>query len=162
MSCRGRCFCQKGFRGISEKKSEPRFTNGKTSGKKKAYTALLQCRTFLCRKKWGPQRKDFGGGSGFPGFHRDFVSTTDLESFSLRPEKFPKGRTRKNDSKVTFGVPVKVTRKLLESDSKVTFSTVFVTFESLLSNFWVAFTGTPKVTFESLFRVLEFFGVGGL
>ena len=39
-----------------------------SSGKKKAYTALLQCRTFLCRKKWGPQRKDFGGGYGFPVF----------------------------------------------------------------------------------------------
>ena len=49
--------------------------------KKKAYTALLQCRTFLCRKKSGPQRKDFGGRYGFPGFHRDFVFTTDLESF---------------------------------------------------------------------------------
>ena len=60
------------------------------AGKKKAYTALLQCRTFLCRKKCGPQRKDFGGRCGFPGFHRVFVSTTDLESFSLRPEKFPK------------------------------------------------------------------------
>ena len=53
------------------------------SGKKKAYTALLQCRTFLCRKKWGPQRKDFGGGHGFPGFYRVFVSTTGLESFSF-------------------------------------------------------------------------------
>ena len=47
--------------------------------------------TFLCRKKWGSQRKDFGGGYGFflvfIGF---FVSTTGLESFSLRPEKFSK------------------------------------------------------------------------
>ena len=60
------------------------------TGKKKAYTALLQCRTFLCRKKWGPQRKDFGGGYGLPGFCRVFVSTTGLESFSLRPEKFSK------------------------------------------------------------------------
>ena len=60
------------------------------SGKKKPYTALLQCRTFLCRKKWGPQRKDFGGGYVFPGFCRVFVSTTGLESFSLRPEKFSK------------------------------------------------------------------------
>ena len=58
---------------------------------KKAYTALLQCRTFLCRQKCGPQTRDFGGRYGFlPGFHRVFVSTTDLESFSLRPEKFPK------------------------------------------------------------------------
>ena len=39
--------------------------------KKKEYTALLQCRTFfLCRKEWGPQRKDFGGRYGFPGFQR--------------------------------------------------------------------------------------------
>ena len=60
------------------------------AGKKKAYTALLQRRTFLCRKKWGPQRKDFGGRYGFPGFHRVFVSTTGLESFSFRPEEFPK------------------------------------------------------------------------
>ena len=33
---------------------------------------------------------DFGGRYGFPGFHRVFASTTGLESFSLRPEKFPK------------------------------------------------------------------------
>ena len=32
---------------------------------KQASTALLQCRTFLCRKRWGPQRKDFGGRYGF-------------------------------------------------------------------------------------------------
>ena len=44
----------------------------------------------LCRKNWGPQRKDFGGGFGFPGFYRVFVSTTGLESFSSRPEKFSK------------------------------------------------------------------------
>ena len=46
------------------------------SREKKAYTALLQCRTFLCRKKWGPLRNDFGGRCGLPGFHRVFVSTT--------------------------------------------------------------------------------------
>ena len=46
---------------------------------KKACTALLQCRTFLCPKKWRPQRKDFGARYGFPGFHRVFVSTTNLE-----------------------------------------------------------------------------------
>ena len=38
------------------------------AGTKQAYTALLQCRTFLSRKKWGPQRKDFGGRCGFPVF----------------------------------------------------------------------------------------------
>ena len=51
-------------------------------------------RNFLCRKKWGPQRKDFGGRyailMGFPGFYRVFVSTTGLESFLLRPEKVSK------------------------------------------------------------------------
>ena len=47
-------------------------------------------RTFALPKKWGPQRKDFGGRYGFPGFHRVFVSTTGLESFSLGPEKFSK------------------------------------------------------------------------
>ena len=41
-------------------------------------------------KKRGPQRKDFGGRYGFSGFDRDFVSTADLESFALRPAKFPK------------------------------------------------------------------------
>ena len=42
----------------------------------------------LQKKKWGPQRKDFGGGYGFLGFYRVFVSTTGLESFSLKPENF--------------------------------------------------------------------------
>ena len=42
---------------------------------------------FSLPKKWRPQKKDFGGRYGFPGFHRVFVSTTGLESFSLRPEK---------------------------------------------------------------------------
>ena len=35
---------------------------------------------FSLQKKWGPQRKDFGGGYGFLGFDRAFVSTTGLES----------------------------------------------------------------------------------
>ena len=39
---------------------------------------------FSLQKKMGPQRKDFGGGYGFPGFYRVFVSTTGLESSSLR------------------------------------------------------------------------------
>ena len=48
----------------------PRTTknNSQGVGKKKPYTALFQCRTFLCRKKWGPPRKDFGGGYGFVVF----------------------------------------------------------------------------------------------
>ena len=50
------------------------------AGKKKAYTALLQWGILLCPQKWGPQRKDFGGRYGFPGFHRVFVSTTSRES----------------------------------------------------------------------------------
>ena len=45
---------------------------------------------FSAEKKWGPRRKDFGGGYAFPGFYRVFVSTTGLESFSLKPEKFSK------------------------------------------------------------------------
>ena len=79
----------------SEKPGCPYIEPGRSflfrlAGEKKAYTALLQCRTFLCRKKWGLQRKDFGGGYGFPGFYRVFVSTTGLESFSFGPEKFSK------------------------------------------------------------------------
>ena len=58
------------------------------AGKKRAYTALLQCRT--CRKNGGRRGKISVVDMGFPGFHRVSVSTTDLESFCLRPEKFPK------------------------------------------------------------------------
>ena len=43
---------------------------------------------FLCRKKWGPQRKDFGGRYGFPGvFIGLFLATTGLESFPLSAKK---------------------------------------------------------------------------
>ena len=59
------------------------------AGKKKAYTGLLQRRTFLCPKMEATE-EDFGGRYGCPGFYRFFVSTTGLESFSFRPEKFPK------------------------------------------------------------------------
>ena len=38
----------------------------------------------------GATEEDFGGRYGFPGFYRVFISTTGLERFSLRPEKFPK------------------------------------------------------------------------
>ena len=78
------------------------------TGEEKAYTALLQWGTCLCRKKWGPQRKDFGGRYGLLGFQRAFVSTTGLESFTLQPEKFPKrfsfggGRVRFFFSVMTF------------------------------------------------------------
>ena len=44
---------------------------------------------FSLPKKWWPQRKDFGGRYGFPGFHRVFVSTTDLESFFFEARKVP-------------------------------------------------------------------------
>ena len=47
-------------------------------------------RNFSLPKKWGLQRKDFGGGYGSPVFYRVFVATTGLESFSLRPEMFSK------------------------------------------------------------------------
>ena len=42
---------------------------------------------FSLQKKKGSTEEDFGGGYGFPGFYRVFVSTTGLESFSFRPEK---------------------------------------------------------------------------
>ena len=43
---------------------------------------------FSLPKKWGPQRKDFGGGYGFPGFYRHiFVSTTGLERFFFEARK---------------------------------------------------------------------------
>ena len=83
-----RHFSMQNSQANSKKKSTIFFLE--SSQGKKPYTALLECRTFLCRKKWVPQRKDFGGGYGFPGFYRVFVSTTGLESFSLRPEKFSK------------------------------------------------------------------------
>ena len=41
----------------------------------------------LQKKTWGPQRKDFGGGYGFPCFYRVFVSTTGLESSSFFGQK---------------------------------------------------------------------------
>ena len=59
-------------------------------GKRKHTPPCSSAELFFAEKKNGPQRKDFGGGYGFPGFHWDFVSTTDLDSFSLWPEKFPK------------------------------------------------------------------------
>ena len=59
-------------------------------GKEKHTPPCSNAELFFAEKKRGPQRKDFGGRYGFPGFHRVFVSTTNLESFSSRPEKFPK------------------------------------------------------------------------
>ena len=38
----------------------------------------------------------------FPGFYRVFVSTTGLESFSLRPEKFPPKRFSFGGGRIRF------------------------------------------------------------
>ena len=59
-------------------------------GKRKTYTALLQRRTFLCRKKWGPQRKDFGGGYGLPGFLQGFCIHHRPGKFFFEARKVPK------------------------------------------------------------------------
>ena len=47
---------------------------------------------FTEKRKRGPhKKKDFGGRYGYPGFFIGFsVSTTGLESFSLRPKKLSK------------------------------------------------------------------------
>ena len=58
-------------------------------GKRKHTPPCSSAELFFAEKR-GPQRKDFGGGYGFPAFYRVFVSTTGLEKFSLHPEKFPK------------------------------------------------------------------------
>ena len=47
------------------------------------FTALPRWGTFLCRKKWGPQRNNFGGRYGFPSFYRVFIFTIVLESVFL-------------------------------------------------------------------------------
>ena len=61
----------------------------KTSGwEKESMHRPAPVQNFSLQKKMGSQRKDFGGGFGFPGFYRVFVSTTG--SFSSRPEKFSK------------------------------------------------------------------------
>ena len=70
--------------------SSERHSPGKGSWEKESIHRPAPAQNFSLPKKWGPHRKDYGGRYGFPGFHRVFVSTTDLESFSLRPEKFPK------------------------------------------------------------------------
>ena len=56
-------------------------------------------------------------------------------SLTTDPQTPENSKTQKSDPKVTFGLPAKVTQKLLKSDSKVTFSTLLVTFESLLKVF---------------------------
>ena len=82
------------------------------------------------------------------------ISPTDLQT----PEN---SKTQKGDSKVTFGLPAKMTQELLKSDSKVTKTVGKSNFWVTLSNFWVTLAGSPKVTFESLFCVFEFSGVWG-
>ena len=66
------------------------FRDGPNTGKKKPYTTLLQCRTFLCRKKRGSTEERFRWWIWFSWFYKFLVSTTGLESFSLGPEKFSK------------------------------------------------------------------------
>ena len=64
-----------------------------SSGKNESIHRPAPVQNFsLPPKKWGPQREDFGGRYGFPGFFLiyGFVSTTGLESFSLKREKFSK------------------------------------------------------------------------
>ena len=112
------------------------------SGKKKPYTALLQCRTFLCRKKWGPQRKDCGGGYGFPGFYRVFVSTTGLESFSLRPEKFSK-RFSFCGGCVRFLLLCKLANDFELSAAHIGTCSVFL--QSLPGNLMAIFASAPQV-----------------
>ena len=52
------------------------------AGKKESIHRLAPVQNFSSWKKSEPQRKDFCGRYGFPGFHRVFVSTTaGLESF---------------------------------------------------------------------------------
>ena len=77
-------------------------------GKRKHTPPCSSAELFFAEKKWGPQRKDFGGGYGFPGFYRVFVSTTGPESFSLlRPEKFPK-RSSFGGGCVRFFLPCEI------------------------------------------------------
>ena len=57
---------------------------------KRNHTPPCSSAELFFAEKRGPQRKDFGGGYGFPDFYRVFVPTTGLESFSLRPESSPK------------------------------------------------------------------------
>ena len=75
------------------------------------------------------------------------------------PQTPKNSKTRKSDSKVTFGVPVKVTQKLLKSD-------FFRPFLTLLSYFWVTFESLSPEPRKSLlshfFASLNFSGFGGL
>ena len=47
-------------------------------------------KNFSLPMKRGGHKERFGGRYGFPGFYKVLVSTTGLENFSFRPEKFPK------------------------------------------------------------------------
>ena len=66
----------------------------------------------------------FGGFGGCGGFGRD--SDPCDPPFPLQTPQTPENsKTQKSYSKVSFGLPAKVTQKLPKSDSKVTFWTVF-------------------------------------
>ena len=44
------------------------FATAAFAEEKKAYTACSSAELFFAEKKWGLQRKDFGGRYGLPGF----------------------------------------------------------------------------------------------
>ena len=67
-----------------------------------------------------------------------------------RPPNPRNSKTRKSDSKVTFGLPARVTQKWLKSGEN-----------GRKSHFWVTLAGSLKATFESLFHVFQFSGVWG-
>ena len=67
------------------------FSVGRALGKRKHTPPCSSAELFFAEKKWGPTRGKISVvDMGFPGFHRVFVSTTDLESFSFEARKFPK------------------------------------------------------------------------
>ena len=107
--------------------------------------ALAQCDTCLRTPAIPPSWQNAKGCNRAFG---EGIAVT--RKCSYRPQT-PK-KDKKCDSKVTVGVPAKVTQKLLKSDSKVVFSTVLVTFESL----W------PGPRKSLLSRSLVFFLGGGL
>ena len=59
-------------------------------GKRKHTPPCSSAELFFAEKNGGHRGKISVVDMVFPGFHWVFVSTTDLEIFSLRPEKFPK------------------------------------------------------------------------
>ena len=94
------------------------------------------------RKKGGPQRKDFAGRYGFLGFFWVFVSTTGLESFSLRPEKFPK--------RMSFGGG----RVRFFSSLSVSVSPKIITSRKVVSKRWFEFCGGRKFRYPPVTSIL--------